>query len=76
MIGKITEIAEKTAKHVQDRVYNNSVQQVFSFSKRELANFVNEIVHECAKICVEDIEDPRGSPEEKCASKIIEYFGA
>ena len=76
MTTNIIEIAEKTCKYAEVRVYNNEVQEVYLFSKKELTDFAREIVHECASICIEDLADPSGTVEQKCAAKIICYFGA
>lgn len=75
MTTNIVEIAEKTCKYSEARVYNNEVQEVYIFSRKELTNFTREVVRECAKICIEDLVDPNGTTEQKCAAKIIFYFG-
>lgn len=75
MTTNIIEIAEKTCKYAEVRIYNNDAQEVYLFNRKELTNFVREIVRECATICIEDVQDPHGTPEQKCAHKLVEYFG-
>ena len=75
MTTNIIEIAEKTCKYSEARIYDNEVQEVYLFSQKELENFTREVVQECAKICIEDLADPKGTTEQKCAAKIICYFG-
>jgi hypothetical protein len=36
--------------------------------------FAELIVRECAKLCIDEIADPRDTVEQKCAAKIMKHF--
>jgi hypothetical protein len=42
-----------------------------TFDKQKFAEL---IVRECAKLCIDEIADPRDTVEQKCAVKIMKHF--
>ena len=36
--------------------------------------FAHLIIDECARVCINELADPRDTIEQKCASKILRHF--
>ena len=69
MNERIRELAEQ-ASHQSHDGYPVTIPYSNDFAKK----FAELIVRECAKLCIDEIADPRDTVEQKCAVKIMKHF--
>jgi hypothetical protein len=68
MNERIRELAEQARKKPMGDSWCYTNPQEFEKKFAEL------IVRECAKLCIDEIADPRDTVEQKCAVKIMKHF--
>ena len=66
MNERIRELAEQANLEI-DPAHPDHNQKV-------LEKFAELIIRECAKLCIDEIADPRDTVEQKCAVKIMKHF--
>ena len=55
-------------------VYIENEQKHYIFTEKSLERFAQDILDECMYLCVNELADPRDTPESKIAIKIREHF--